>query len=422
VSSIKQNLEKKFKDHRIVLWYDGKKELRSEFDELNLSGVEKLIIDNNELGLKYYILRENPDQKFLLYHEGEEPKKEDNWLLDIKLAYTDFRTDQIALYLLELGHEFGPEYNHIIENHIEFFKNKKRRESLIKILKNKESKESLTMKILATTTGSPDVQIISVIETLFEELAEGKNEKYKLVEAYSLNEFFWMQVDSQFKYKNETPTIKDFAIELFKSAYHQSLMIKNRLSKDVIIFIQRWKDSIRNRNSFEMLSEQFSTILSIDSDLENRSVDELENMDFFELIDRKIISELVNDTSQQAKNSQKVEQVIKARRNTYWFEKYETLYNAILAASLCIERIENADLSVNSLDDGIRKYSETYWEIDYHYRKLVYNAKKSAQASLMNKLLNSVENLYSNKFLLSIQLCIQYCIFKSRFIHYFFGF
>ena len=43
MSEIEQALERIFKRHRIVLWYDSKEELQDEFEGLNLPGVEKSV-------------------------------------------------------------------------------------------------------------------------------------------------------------------------------------------------------------------------------------------------------------------------------------------------------------------------------------------------------------------------------------------
>jgi len=63
---IAQALTKLFDRHRIVFWYDAKKELRDDFEALQLPGVEKLELTNNEYGIKYKLLREQPEQKFLI--------------------------------------------------------------------------------------------------------------------------------------------------------------------------------------------------------------------------------------------------------------------------------------------------------------------------------------------------------------------
>ena len=89
-SNITAALLKQFEKHRIVFWYDDKKELRSDFESLDLPGIEKIELTNNEFGVKYRILREQPNQKFLLYREGPALEPLNNWLLDVQLSHTEF--------------------------------------------------------------------------------------------------------------------------------------------------------------------------------------------------------------------------------------------------------------------------------------------------------------------------------------------
>ncbi|MEX1019223.1 MAG: hypothetical protein WDZ49_06170 [Litorilinea sp.] len=96
-----------FARHHIVFWYNAKRELRAEFDELTLPQVEKITLDNNEFGMKHRILQQEPRQKFLLYHDGPPTSDVDNRLLDVELAHGGFRADQTALWLTELGLAWG---------------------------------------------------------------------------------------------------------------------------------------------------------------------------------------------------------------------------------------------------------------------------------------------------------------------------
>ena len=130
---IAQALTKLFDRHRIVFWYDAKQELRDDFEALQLPEVEKLTLVNNEYGIKYKLLREQPEQKFLLYREGPQPADLDNWLLDVQLAHGEFRTDQVAIWLSEL--ELGLEFTDVVQAHAEFFQAIKRKDALKKLLK-----------------------------------------------------------------------------------------------------------------------------------------------------------------------------------------------------------------------------------------------------------------------------------------------
>ena len=102
-AKIQQALGNLFEKQRIVFWYDARREFRADFESLVLPGVEKIKLTNNEFGVKYRVLREQPEQKFLLFKDGPEPAHLENWLLDVQLASGNtFRTDQVALWLAEL--------------------------------------------------------------------------------------------------------------------------------------------------------------------------------------------------------------------------------------------------------------------------------------------------------------------------------
>ena len=73
MKEIAATLTRLFDRHRIVFWYDEKQELWTEFDALELSGVAKIVLANNEFGVKHRILRQEASAKFLLYHAGPQP-------------------------------------------------------------------------------------------------------------------------------------------------------------------------------------------------------------------------------------------------------------------------------------------------------------------------------------------------------------
>ena len=139
MSQIQGALIHLFKKHRIVIWYDTKCELHDEFDQLILPAVQTIELANNEFGVKHRILREQPDQKFLIYHAGPKPDDLDNWLLDVQLAYGEFRADLAALWLSEL--ELSIDFLPTLQAHPDFFGFNRRRE-LLKSLLTKDETET----------------------------------------------------------------------------------------------------------------------------------------------------------------------------------------------------------------------------------------------------------------------------------------
>ena len=81
MSKVAEALEKKFKDHRIVFWYDDKQEFVEHFNELELQGVQKIKVEGNEFEVKHTVNKKFPEKKFLLYSDRSKPANEENCII-----------------------------------------------------------------------------------------------------------------------------------------------------------------------------------------------------------------------------------------------------------------------------------------------------------------------------------------------------
>ncbi len=396
---IAQALTKLFDRHRIVFWYDAKQELRDDFEALQLPGVEKLELINNEYGIKYRLLREQPEQKFLLYREGPQPADLDNWLLDVQLAHGEFRTDQVAIWLSEL--ELGLQFTDVVQAHAEFFQASKRKDALKKLLKADDTAGQVRLKMLAVCTGS-DPRMDAVVENLLQELADCRDEKIKLIGRCSLDGFLWEQMTRRYGYKSDEPGIRDFAIELFKSCYAMGTDGQVKLTGDALVFLKRWKDSRQFEGGFEILSGECAEVLGIEQDLAKRDFRELIDLDYFRLIDQKIISDLVRAVAVRTVSSGDVSLWVRQRRQGHWYVECRSLYEAIDYAAQFTHALSEAKLAMDSLAEGVQRYSSFWYKLDQLYRKFTYHVRMSGQASLMGALTEQIENLYSNNYLLKL--------------------
>ncbi|EAZ99929.1 BREX-1 system phosphatase PglZ type A [Marinobacter sp. ELB17] len=396
---ISQALTKLFDRHRIVFWYDTKHELRSDFESVSLPDVEKLEIANNQYGLKYRVLREAPTQKFLLYKEGPQPAELDNWLLDVQLAHGEFRTDQVAIWLSEL--ELGLEFSEIAQAHAEFFQAEKRKDALKKWLKPDDTAGQLRLKMLAVCAGS-EPRMDSVVETLLQQLADDRVDGMRLVERCGLDTFLWEQLTRFYGYEFTEPGLRDFVIALFKSCYAMSTDGEFKMTGDALVFLKRWKDSRQFESGFEVLSAECADVLGIEQDLGKRDFRNLIELDYFRLIDQKIISDLVRAVVERTVTSGDVALWVRQRRQGHWYEEFRDLYEAIEFGARFIQMLGEANLTMDSLADGVQRYSRAWFQLDQLYRKFTYHVRLSGQPSLMGALSEQVENLYSNSYLLKL--------------------
>lgn len=404
---IHKTLQKKFEKHRVVFWYDTERELRKEFDALELDGVVKLEIVNNEFTLKHLMLRESPNQKYLVYKEGEQPPHDTNWLLDVQLAQDEFRTDQAAIWLAEL--ELGYEFANVVRDHIAFFNNKKRRENLKRLVSADDTQGRIRLKMLAVCAGS-DPRLDSILENLLAEHAGSRSDRLAEIKRANLQDFLWEQVSKTYGYTSETRGVHDFVIELFKSCFAMGTDGTIRLNSEALVFLKRWKDSRQHESAFEELSAKCATILNIEEALHHTDYRHIIELDYFELIDRKILSDLVSQVRNRTLSAGECTQFIRSRRSGHWFSRFADMYNAVDLASQFFHALDNANVQCESVKQGLDAYTQNLFKIDQLYRKFILNYRRSRQVTLLEELASEVRNHYTNTFLRQLGNHWQGCV------------
>lgn len=387
--------------HRIVFWYDTQRELREAFEALELEGVTKVEIANNQFGLKYRMLRQEPKARFLVFHDGPEPAMADNWLLDLQLATAVFRADQAAIWVAELG--IPAQYEAAVRDHPEFYKSGKRLAALRALEQEKPSQSAneIRRKMLAVCAGA-DGDLDTVIEAMLGELAENADDTLRLIERAHLTEFFWKEVATRYGYTAPEPDFQDFAISLFDSAWARAMGHTARLNTEAALMFKRWTNARRSGEAFEALSAEYQDVLNISDNLRDHDFRVLIPHDHFEAIDRQIIVSIVDAMAKQTVPAGDVLKWVRERRQSHWYQRYEDIYQAIAFATEFQQALAEANLTMTSVSDGVKRYAASWFRIDQLYRKFIYHMQKSGQAGLLSALYESVENRYTTNFVLAL--------------------
>lgn len=396
---IASNLQRLFEEHRIVFWYDAAKDMRSEFEALDLEGIEKVEIANNEFGLKRRLLREARGQKFLVYKEDAEPAKTANWLLDVQLATTVFQADQAAMWLGELG--LPMQFETVVRDHAEFYRSKARIDALKRLINPSDTQTDVLRKMLSVCAGAEGA-LDTIIEELLGELADGQDSAFRLIERANLTEFFWKQIENAYGYQSDQPDFEDFAITLFHSAYLRELGEDGKLNTEALLVARRWKNNRHRSEAFEALANRYQSFLKISDDLVNRSAKDLRSIDYFDEIDRQIIRSLVADMASQTVTAAEVLKIVRERRQSHWYSEYADIYQAIGFGTELQQSMAEANLGMTSPEEGVRRYVGSWFKIDQLYRKFIFHMQRSGQASLLSALYENVENRYTNSFVLAV--------------------
>ena len=396
---IAKGLEAQFDKHRIVFWYDPAHEFRQAFEAVALDGVEKIEVANTEFAVKHRVLRDEPKQRFLLYRDGPRPAEIDNWLLDIELAHGVFKSDQVAIWLADLGLPIS--FEEVVREHQEFFRSGRRLEKLKAIVRGDDTKAKLRQRMLGVCAGA-DGDFDTVVEALLGELAARKDDSLRLISRVGLSGFLWDQMKRLFGYRADQPSIGDFAITLFKSCYQSAVGGEAILAPDALVFFRRWKNNRNAEEAFATLSAEYAEALGVAQDLAKRDFRTLIEIDYFEEVDRAIIRALVREVGSQTVAQGDVLNWIRQRRQSHWYGSYRDLYEAIGFAAEFQNAIAQVTLGMTSLAEGVERYAKSWFRIDQLYRKFIWRMQKSGQATLMRELFERVENHYVNSYLVRL--------------------
>lgn len=442
-SILKKFSPSEFKDYekrKIVFWYDRDKtawdqeknapgeELEEIIHILKEKNIKFHILDNNYFETKKLLEIEDTESNYLIYCPDKERSHEANWLFDIQLYSSRFENSRIS----DIKSEFeidGHELDDFFTKYEKFFGNQKERVLPLKKLHQKDWREKefiLGMLAVFSKTQAPEFKQI-VRDIMLKSLEEAENPIWENISKFGLEENFWELAEEDFGFSAKNPTLKKLFLSFLithmnrysgisLSGYDQYM---NRKENECQIFLKHWMDSSRDSKSFEkytrdILEENCQELeKNLQTALDKRDVKTYLEAEAVETFDKAVILHIlkslnshVDSTEEDFKNHLAW---IDTRRTKHWFSEYENIYNALEYAvklfQFAREYYENPKAvdaleNTRSLYELFKAYAETYYQIDYLYRKFYYYYDKEQEKDILKKNLRpQVEDLYANKLL-----------------------
>ncbi|NLA16133.1 MAG: BREX-1 system phosphatase PglZ type A [Bacteroidales bacterium] len=395
MSSLNDNLKREFHLHRVIFWYDEQGESRELFDEVDIPHVEKVVVEQNAFALKYRILWQEKEQKFLLYFPYKRPDNEENWLLDIELSNFVFDTEKSALFLQEMRLDY--KYKELVQEHIGFFNARERQRRFMALFNKSDTLEVLKYKMLSLVLGTDNYDLQTLVQAYANHYFMNLDKLNKDLEKYHLKEFIWNQIKERYRYKGEDQNIYEFIIEVFENSF--PLTQKTGLTTDARLILSGWRDSVTMREAYEKISTQVAEVLRIEELLQDAHLEDIMEDELFELTDQKIVFELVHLLLERNISYDRFQNIIKTRESKFWYSSYEHLYNALDNAYLLFEQIAAVKYDYEQAETAIRGYIEEDYKIDFYYRKFYEHFLRANKQDIIKHLLDKVEKQYVNEWL-----------------------
>lgn len=404
---LQNSLAKAFSNHRIVFWYDEDNEWGAEQTKLEIPGVTRLEVTNNELQVKFRLLRDEPDGKFLLYFKSAKPADEENWLLDLQMAGREFQADRVSMYLEQAGLP-AAEFKDLAHQHEPFFAEEKLREKLKDRHEPDDTHRQLRRRMIAIALGANDDALDSIIlelcqrlarEKLFEDPAAASLDRYRLTEA------LWEDAKRQYGYSSKEPKLFDFLIDVFRQVAPIDGKPGPGLNGQAHLLVSRWKDSASYRDSFEKLSEKISADLAVGTTISkhlNLSQVIDSEIDAYEVVEKAILQWLRDTVISGEEKHERIFAMLAKRRRAFWYPKYRSVYQALKQATRLLEAAGKIDFSADSLKQASQRYAEEWSRIDYFYRRFHEHRRAAGQSALLQPVDELVEKAYQTRYLLPL--------------------
>jgi uncharacterized protein (TIGR02687 family) len=395
---------------RLIFWYDPEAQFQDTFNDLHLPEVEKLILGDTPFTTKYQLLIQQPQQAFLLYAPFPEPSTQENWLLDLQKSGLTFSADRAAL----LYADFGFKERHlesVIRQHLKFFDNKKRVETLLAMQLPPETTESgLRLALLSVLAGLkvPDPTLL-IRQVLIGGLLESENILWLDIQRFVSAQAFWQVVQEHLGLTEINPSLYKLFSRLLVTHLDTSLHgpLPQSLESQVITpgqrayaFVDQWMRDQQDAPAWQNLSRQLDEDLKIFAQLEPLAPETLKDAATFESIDQVLIRQCVVELKAQAGDLKRWHELIQTRRTLVWFDDYQTTYEALEAAIDLVElkRLYTVGFR-QAAPQMFQAYASDLYKFDRAYRHFIVASDQAKPILREQHLIEAIENLYVHWFL-----------------------
>jgi uncharacterized protein (TIGR02687 family) len=398
--TISSHLADRFSGQRIVVWHDPDGDYAADLHSHLPSDVTVLRIEDNEFAVKHRVLREDTTTRFLLYRSGPVAKGAGNWLLDLELAYGPvFTADRGELMRAGLGLT-QPGADALIAEHASFFADATLVDKLKALLAPSDDLVTVRAKMCAVAIGQKEHSFSELTRTLLVQQAQDSSVGFDALSQYGLADFHWTGAKHIYGYRSESPTVPGFILWMFRQARDGFDVTSSKRARNLAIDFRSYRDSKRSATAIKVLARKAEKDLGYQEGVAEIPWDAIRDADIFEAAERETIRRLVDGLVNQTMPQRDVLEAIGTRRrDSFWFEDYAILYEALAAAAELLPAIRTGRLDFTSFDEGITRYRDELFRIDQLYRQFTHAYLTAEFKQPLDELAGRVEAAYGTNFL-----------------------
>ena len=409
---INESLKAHFKAHRLVFWYDPEGSERELFDDFAEPEIQKIVLANDELAVKYRITRREPETRFLIYAPAARPQAEDNWLLDLELANFVFSTDKAAMIVQQLG--VAPSLQRAIGARLGYFRSQAERVEPLAELASPEWTEPdflYAMLSVACARNKKERERLLPLDTILVSLTvdEGSEERWRRVVEWKLDDVFFERIEQEYRISLDSPEPAGILLRLFTRAFaFQAGENHTIAARRAFLFIETWREQKSETERYESTARAMERTTNAASHCAEMPDDLLAKIDIYPCADLEILIRLSAIASTVDGDCAAAAVFAKKRRGTYWYLNdqdghlkswYCAIETACLLEHALVELRKGSPFRTLSKKDLWESYANQFCLVDRYYRQLILYARRAGSPSALVPALERASKTYLNDFL-----------------------
>lgn len=394
---------------KLVFWYDANAEFAEDIDALDLANAKVLhLAKDNQFYTKYFLERVDKETNYLVYAPFAKPALRDNHLADTLKYSKEFFADRASLLSIDLG--IDERFKPVIQHYIKFFAAKDRTQKFYDLELESFNKSTIEIALMSVLCKNKTASFEEVIRAILTDDGFEDNKYLAEFERYDLLIAFWQHTEELFGYTDVKPSLEKLAYTLFITYAAKTISADmpqtwkgfiSYKSGNIIAFLDSLMNSLIYRDRFDEVSSLVFDRLNGESQLAKLPIESLINCNVFAGVDAILIrwmtERLENEDTDAKLNSKTIPEICADRRKKHFGAMFRRQY-FVLENAHCILSLGRYT-PVSNIDNLIKKYAETDYQIDRWYRYFYLHFDSMEENAGFEKLRELIENFYTNEYL-----------------------
>ena len=291
------------KTRHIVFWYDENEDFIEDIDTFDLEGIKVIkLTEKNAFWAKYRIEKEDTESNILVYSNVKKPIPQEDWLYDIFCYSEEFSTDRATVIMRELKvQDSSLKEEFALYN--TFFKNKERINNFKNLNIQGYTKEKIHLGVLSVLTKVKIMDMEEIIKAIIKDYLDGSNKIYEDIKKFGSVDALWSLLQKYYGYNFEERSLERFMAMLLVTNMNETIKFElpkayapfvSKKDTNCIVFINHFMNNEKDSEAYGKMQELVAEKLKIEQLLEKHDSETFINCDEFEVMDKLILSRIIN--------------------------------------------------------------------------------------------------------------------------------